>query len=41
LRYLSFHKLTLKLKDTDIELSNLQSESKKLSKLIGRDLSTK
>ena len=31
----NLHKLTLKLKDTDIELSNLQSESKKLSKLIG------
>ena len=31
----SLHKLTLKLKDTDIDLSNLQSESKKLSKLIG------
>ena len=31
----NLHNLTLKLKDTDIELSNLQSESKKLSKLIG------
>ena len=31
----NLHQLTLKLKDTDIELSNLQSESKKLSKLIG------
>ena len=31
----NLHKLTLKIKDTDIELSNLQSESKKLSKLIG------
>tara|TARA_Y100001968_G_C19431362_1_gene757224 strand:+ start:881 stop:2158 length:1278 start_codon:yes stop_codon:yes gene_type:complete len=29
------HKLTLKSKDIDIELCNLQSESKKLSKLIG------
>ena len=43
----NLHQLTLKLKDTDIELSNLQSESKKLSKLIGNfyqqnnDLSTK
>ena len=31
----NLHKLTIKVKDTDIELSNLQSESKKLSKLIG------
>jgi len=31
----NLHQLTLKIKDTDIELSNLQSESKKLSKLIG------
>ena len=31
----NLHNLTLRLKDTDIELSNLQSESKKLSKLIG------
>ena len=31
----NLHKLTIKIKDTDIELSNLQSESKKLSKLIG------
>ena len=31
----NLHQLTLKVKDTDIELSNLQSESKKLSKLIG------
>ena len=29
------NKLTNEVKDTDIELSNLQSESKKLSKLIG------
>ena len=29
------HKLTLKSKDIDIELCNLQSESKKLNKLIG------
>ena len=32
----NLHKLTLKIKDTDIELSNLQSESKKLSKSIGQ-----
>ena len=31
----NLHQLTLKIKDTDIELSNLQSESKKLSKSIG------
>ena len=31
----NLHQLTLKIKDTDIELSSLQSESKKLSKLIG------
>ncbi len=31
----NLHQLTLNIKDTDIELSNLQSESKKLSKLIG------
>ena len=43
----NLHQLTHKVKDTDIELSNLQSESKKLSKLIGNfyqqnnDLSTK
>ncbi len=29
------NKLTIQLKDTDIKLSNLQSESKKISKLIG------
>ncbi len=29
------HKLTIEVKDTDIVLSNLQSESKQLSKLIG------
>ncbi len=33
----NLHCLTLKLKDTDIELSKLQSESKKLSKLIGKN----
>ena len=31
----NLHQLTLKVKKIDIELSNLQSESKKLSKLIG------
>ncbi len=31
----NLNQLTIKLKDTDIELSNLQSESKKISKLIG------
>ena len=31
----NLHQLTLKIKDKDIELSSLQSESKKLSKLIG------
>ena len=30
------HKLTLEKKDIDIEISNLQSESKKLSKSIGK-----
>ncbi len=30
------NRLTLKLKDIDIELSNLQSESKSLSKIIGK-----
>ena len=30
----NLHQLTLKIKETDIELSNLQSKSKKLSKLI-------
>ena len=33
------HELTLKKKDIDIEISNLQSESKKLSKLIGQEIS--
>jgi len=32
----NLHNLTLEIKDIDIELSNLQSESKKLSKLIGK-----
>ena len=31
----NLHQLTLNIKDTDIQLSNLQSESKKLSKLFG------
>jgi len=31
--------LTIKKKDLDIEISNLQSESKKLSKLIGQEIS--
>jgi len=31
----NLHQLTLNIKETDIELTNLQSESKKLSKLIG------
>jgi len=33
------HQLTVKKKDIDIEISNLQSESKKLSKLIGQEIS--
>ena len=32
------HELTLKKKDIDIEISNLQSESKKLSKIIGQEI---
>ena len=32
------HELTVKKKDIDIEISNLQSESKKLSKLIGQEI---
>ena len=32
----NLHKLTLEIKDIDIELSNLQSESNKLSKSIGQ-----
>ena len=35
----SIHKLTLEKKDIDIKISNLQSESKKLSKLIGLEIS--
>ena len=33
------HALTVKKKEIDIEISNLQSESKKLSKLIGLEIS--
>ena len=33
------HKLTVEKKEIDIEISNLQSESKKLSKLIGLEIS--
>ncbi len=33
------HKLTVEKKDINIEISNLQSESKKLSKLIGQEVS--
>ena len=33
------HKLTVEKKDIDIQISNLQSESKKLSKLIGQEIS--
>jgi len=33
------HELTIKKKNIDIEISNLQSESKKLSKLIGQEIS--
>jgi len=33
------HELTIKKKEIDIEISNLQSESKKLSKLIGQEIS--
>ena len=36
---LPIHKLTIEKKEIDIELSNLQSESKKLSKLIGQEIS--
>ncbi len=34
----SIHKLTLKRKEIDIEISNLQTESKKLSKIIGQEI---
>ena len=33
------HKLTIEKKEIDIEISNLQSESKKLSKVIGLEIS--
>ncbi len=33
------HELTVKKKEIDIEISSLQSESKKLSKLIGKEIS--
>ena len=33
------NELTIKKKDIDIEISSLQSESKKLSKLIGQEIS--
>ena len=33
------HKLTVEKKEIDLEISNLQSESKKLSKLIGQEIS--
>ena len=33
------HKLTIEKKEIDIKISNLQSESKKLSKLIGLEIS--
>ena len=32
------HKLTIEKKEIDIEISHLQSESKKLSKLIGQEI---
>ena len=32
------HRLTIEKKEIDIEISNLQSESKKLSKLIGQEI---
>ena len=33
------HELTVKKKEIDMEISSLQSESKKLSKLIGKEIS--
>ncbi len=36
----NLHKLTVQIKDTDINLSNLQSESKKISKSIGNHFSS-
>ncbi|KGF96873.1 Seryl-tRNA synthetase [Prochlorococcus marinus str. MIT 9302] len=35
----NIHELTIKKKEIDIEISGLQSESKKLSKLIGQEIS--
>jgi len=35
----NIHELTIKKKEIDIEISSLQSESKKLSKLIGQEIS--
>ena len=35
----NIHELTIKKKELDIEISGLQSESKKLSKLIGQEIS--
>ena len=32
------HELTVRKKELDIEISSLQSESKKLSKLIGQEI---
>ena len=32
------HRLTIEKKEIDIKISNLQSESKKLSKLIGQEI---
>ena len=34
----TIHKLTIEKKEIDIEISNLQSESKKLSKSIGQEI---
>ena len=33
------HELTLKKKEIDIEIASLQADSKKLSKLIGQEIS--
>ena len=37
----NLHELTIRIKNTDINLSNLQSESKKVSKLIGNHFNSK
>ena len=34
----SIHELTVRRKEIDIEISTLQSESKKLSKIIGQEI---